>query len=86
MQIESINKNLINFLFGSPTSSLKLQNLELKMYFKAGKGWGGLTGASWVCKFMGAFAEGHSPGLVQSHKICMRCDLWVIFKVIPRNY
>ena len=35
MQIEYINKNLINLLFWSPASPLKLQNLELKMYFRA---------------------------------------------------
>lgn len=75
MQIESINKNLINFLFGSPTSSLKLQNQELKMYFKAEKGGGGLTGASWACKCMCALAQGHSPGLLQNRKIRMLCDL-----------
>lgn len=45
MQIEYINKNLINFLFWSPTSPLKLQNLELKMYFRAemGAGRGGVS-------------------------------------------
>lgn len=35
MQIEYINKNLINFLFWSPASPLKLQNPELKMYLRA---------------------------------------------------
>lgn len=35
MQIEYINKNLINFLFWSPASPIKLQNPELKMYFRA---------------------------------------------------
>lgn len=40
MQIEYINKNLINFLFWFPASPLKLQNLELKTYFRAENGEG----------------------------------------------
>lgn len=47
MQIEYINKNLINFLFWSPTSPLTLQNLELKRYFRAEMGAG--RGVSHVC-------------------------------------
>lgn len=63
MQIEYINKNLINFLFWSAISPPKLQNLELKMYFRAEMGAGRGVVSHVPCRFVNAPTSGEGRSL-----------------------
>lgn len=61
MQIEPINKKLITFRSGSPTSPLKFQDLEFKMYFRAQKGNGGRAFSHVPCRLVRALDLWRGP-------------------------